>query len=156
MTATTAAVLAELRDSGVRCHCGDDHAGHPVGAVACAAPRITRTPVGYPALRLGYGHRAGNPYAAVAVAAGEAHGTCSTCGRPDIPLVTVKVRTAPTGHDLMPGAPLGKVVELRPHRTPGGGRAAVPCDGRAVRETRYRFPEVDAMIRDHGPESVTR
>ena len=155
MTATTAAVLAELRDADVRCHCGGDATGHHLGAAACDAPKITRTPVGYPALQAGYGHR-GGPYGGGYVPTGEARGTCSTCGRPGVQLVTVKVCTAAAGHDLMPGIPLGEVVELRPHRTPGRGRAATPCPGRAVAETRYRFPAVDAMIRDYGPESVTR
>lgn len=151
MTATTAAVLAVLREGGVLCHCLGDGTGHHVGATACVAPRIVPVPIGRPKIESwGANSRDGRGPAMPPGA-----GTCTTCARPGVRLDTVTLRTAPDGHDAMPGVRLGKAVELRPHRNPG--RGGKPCPGRVARETRYRLSEeVETFVRAFGPASVVR
>lgn len=126
------------------CHCPADPAGHRLDHPGCAVVirpgRYTR-----PEVTFGSYSRASR---------GAPAGTCTECRRGGVKLVAVVVRTAQHGHDLMPGIPLGRLVELAPHARPGKGAPA--CPGRTVAETRFRHPEVDAMVRDYGPASVTR
>lgn len=126
------------------CHCSDDLDGHRLDAPNCGQI-VTSGRYLRPEVTFGSWSTAPR---------GIPRGTCTVCARGGVRLAVVTVRTAPTGHELMPGVRLADVVELVAHRRPGRGGA--PCAGRTAIETSYRFPRVDAMIRDYGPGSVTR
>jgi hypothetical protein len=142
-------VANERAAEGLLCHHDDDEQGH-APAEGCPLPD-TRPAVGtWPAIPTttygGHGYRIQS-----------AQGTCPECST-SAPLVKREVRTADNDtHDLFPDRPLGSVVEVGPHkRRVPGVRRLQPCPGAGQRPvgTRYRFPRVDAMVRDFGPDSI--
>ena len=128
------------------CHHGEDEAGHQLGD-ACPVQVKTSTRVGWPAIRTyggGYGTTAPMPLPS---------GTCPDCGSTGVKVRIRTLCTAAAGRDLMPGVKVADVPELAAHKRPGRGAGQCAGGGRPA-ETRWSFPQLDAIVRDYGPGAV--
>jgi hypothetical protein len=146
-------VADERTAEGLLCHHGGDEQGHRLAEDCPLQLAAVRTSVGYPAIP----HTIGEGSTFHPKRAGALVDVCPEC------LATVKLtdrelHTADNGtHSLLPGVRVGRSVELTAHRRRVPGvRASQPCPGggRPAPSTRYRFPEVEAMVRDFGPDSI--